>query len=267
MLRTINAREIIEKEVMAFGNGSIVYTPKRWIGEKVLVALEQRPLDIKGEALEALKPHMESIEGIYLFGSYARNEQSEGSDADILVISGKKIPIRNAGKLDFLVRSKEELEAGMKSDPTLFLWQAVKEAKPLLNESLIRELRTQRPAPDFSPFFEDTLWAFRKTSELLDKNKDGEYLGSNAAIYSMMLRLRTMFIIQCHKKGVAFTNKKFAQFIRRHGFGEKTAALFFEAYRAERDEVVKRPKVLLIDAKRLFDAAKLEFLMTEEMAK
>src|SRR3989344_4814890 len=91
MLKTINVKEAIEKQVVGFGNGSIVYTPKKWIGEKVLVILEEKPMDIKGETMEMLKPHLESVEGVYLYGSFARNEQAEKSDIDILGIADKKI--------------------------------------------------------------------------------------------------------------------------------------------------------------------------------
>jgi len=38
MLKTINVGESVEKEVVRFGNGSIVYTPKKWIGKKVIVS-------------------------------------------------------------------------------------------------------------------------------------------------------------------------------------------------------------------------------------
>ena len=35
MLKTVDVQESVEKEVVKFGNGSIVYTPKKWIGKKL----------------------------------------------------------------------------------------------------------------------------------------------------------------------------------------------------------------------------------------
>ncbi|MBI4044738.1 MAG: nucleotidyltransferase domain-containing protein [Candidatus Diapherotrites archaeon] len=57
------------------------------------------------EALEALKPHLSQIEGIFLFGSFARNEQTKESDIDVLVVPSKGIAIKKTEKFDFLVKT------------------------------------------------------------------------------------------------------------------------------------------------------------------
>jgi len=269
MLRTIDVREEVEKEVVGFGNGSIVYTPKRWIGQKVLVILEEKQLDIKGEVMEILKPHLGGVEGVFLFGSFARNEQTENSDVDILVISDEKINLRKKGRLDFLVKTRGEFIQGMKRDPCLFLHQIVNEAKPILNEPLLRELKQVGINPDFKEFFDSTLGAFKSTKELLDvgRKRGEKYLGSTACIYSLILRLRGLFLIQLFKKNQQFSTKKFIEFVKSRGFKEKTINDFLEIYRAERDNKKIIHKLLLVDAEKLFAAAKMEFLKTEKMVK
>lgn len=267
MMRTINVRESVEKEVMRFGNGSIVYTPKKWIGEKVLVVLEEKPLDIAAEVMEIIKPHLSSIEGIFLFGSFSRNEQTKKSDIDILVVADRKINLRKEGRFDFLVKTRGELEKELQSDSTLFLYGVVNEAKPVLNGQLLEELKKIEVKPDFGKFFDETVGAFKKTSELLEINKGREVLDSNTAIYSLILRLKSIFMIQCYKKGAEFSNKKFKELIKSHGFSEKTTENLLEVYRAERDEEKTGIKILLDDAKKLFEAAKIEFVKTEELVK
>ncbi len=211
MLKTINVREEIEKEVVGFGNGSIVYTPKKWLGKKVLVILEEKPLDINGGVMEMLKPYLSSIEGVFLYGSFARGEQTKGSDVDILVISDKKIGLGKAGQFDFLTKTKEEFIEEMKKDPSLFLRQIVSEAKPIFNESLLRELMQVEIRPDFKEFFDSTLSAFKNTKELLeiDRKRGKKYADSTACIYSLILRLRGLFLIRLFAKNQEFSTKKF----------------------------------------------------------
>ncbi|GEM_PF-881898 len=268
MLKTLNVQEIIEKDVVRFGNGSIVYTPKRWIGRRALVILEKKPYDISAEVIELLRPYLGDVEGVFLFGSRARGEQTETSDIDILVIAGRKIGLRNTGTFDFLVKTREGLIGEMKRDPTLFLKQIVSEAKPILNASLLEELREVRAKPEFGKFLADTLGAFRKTREVLhDRGKNGQPAGISTAVYSLMLRLKTLFLIQCHKKGIGFSNRKFRQMITGHGFSERIADDLIEVYRAERAGKGTAAKIPLSEAEKLFEAAKAEFLKTEGLAR
>lgn len=267
MLKTINVQESIEKEVVSFGNGSIVYTPKKWIGKKVLVVLEEKPLDIGGEAMQMLKPFLSHIEGVFLYGSFARHEQTEKSDIDILVISDKKISLQKRGKFDFLVKTREGFIEELKTDPHLFLHQIADEARPILNESLLGELKQVSVKPDFKKLFDDTLGAFRNTKQLLeiDKKSGKKYLTSAVCIYSMILRLRGLFLVQGFIKKEAFSGKKFKEMIKSHGFKEKTINNFLDIYRAERDNKKIIHGISLRETEKLFEAAKTEFLKTEAM--
>lgn len=263
MLKTVNVQEAIEKEVIGFGNGSIVYTPKKWIGKKVLVILEEKSIDIKGETMKTLKPHLEGVEGVFLFGSHARNEQTSGSDIDVLVIADHEFKAEKNDKFDFVIKTKYNFIKEITSDPTLFLHLAIKEAKPIINKPLLEELRAIKVKPDFQKFLDDTLGAFKKTKEQIETNKNNEYLDTNTAIYSLILRLKGLFLIQCHKKHAQFSNNKFKELIKSHGIHEKTVNDFLEAYRAERDERKPVVKIQKADAEKLFEMAKIEFLKTE----
>jgi len=269
MLKTINVREEIEKEVVGFGNGSIVYTPKKWLGKKVLVILEEKPLDIEEEVMKTLKPYLSSVEGVFLYGSFARNEQTEKSDVDILIISDEKIDLKKRDRFEFLTKTKEEFIEEMQKDPSLFLYQIVNEAKPIFNEPLLRDLRKIEIKPNFKEFFDSTISAFKSTKELLevDRKRGKKYADSTACIYSLILRLRGLFLIQLFTKNQSFSTKKFKELIRSHGFKEKTINDFLEIYRAERDDKKVIHRVLLSDVEKLFDAAKIEFLKTEKMVK
>ncbi|MFH1391076.1 MAG: DUF2080 family transposase-associated protein [Candidatus Diapherotrites archaeon] len=269
MIKSINVAEEIEKEVVAFGNGSIVYTPKKWIGKKVLVVLEEKPLDIEGETMEILKPFLSSIQGIFLYGSFARKEQTEKSDVDLLVISDKKLDLKRKGRFDFLVKSREDFVKEMKKDSALFLHQILNEAKPVLNKSLLEELKKEEIKPDFKEFFDSTLTAFGNIKDLIEaEEKQGKkYLDSTAVIYSLILRLRGLYLIQCFLKNREFSNKKFNELIKSYDFKSEMVANFFDVYRSERDEKKIIQSVLLSETEKLFETAKIEFLKTEKMVK
>lgn len=265
MLKTFNVRDVLEKEVVRFGNGSMVHIPKKWLGEKVLVVLEEKQLDVEAEVMALLKPHLDSVEGIFLYGSFARKEQTENSDVDVLVICDKKLNLGKIGKIDFISSTKENFIKELKKDSTLFLHQLVLEAKPILNKSMLEELKKAKINPNFEEFFDDTIGAFKKTKQLLEENKDTDFLDSNTTIYSLILRLKGLFLIRCHVKNSVFSNKKFMEFIKSHGFDEKTINEFFEAYRSERDEKNPTIKIKKTNAEKLFETAKIEFLKTKDL--
>ena len=269
MLKTVNVREEIVKEVVKFGNGSVVYTPKKWLGKQVLVILEEKPIDIKGEVLKILKPHLQEIESVFLFGSFARNEQTETSDVDVLIISNKKFDLKKSGRLDFLVMPRETFIEKFKRDETLFLYQIVKEAKPIFNGVLLEGLRQVEIKPDFGKFLRDSLGAFKTVSQFLeiDKKKGKKYTDSTASVYSLVLRLKTLFLIQRFLKNQGFSNNEFKEFIKKHGFKDNTINDFIEIYRAERDNKKIIHGTMLKDVEKLFETTKIEFLRTEKLVK
>ena len=266
MFQTFNVKELVEKQVVAFGNGSIVFTPKKWIGKTVLVVREEKPVDVAGTIMDALKPFLGSVQGVFLFGSFVRGEQHEGSDIDIVVIADKKLALGKKSNVQAVVLTRKSLEKALKDDANLFLHQALKEAKPVLNETLLQELRSLNIAPDVRPFFENTVGAFKKVNALLDLEQ-GKFLESKASMYSLILRLKTLFIIQCHVKKKAFSNKAFTAYLCSLGFSEHTVRGFLAVHKAERDDTQSKEKILLHDAKGLFATVKKECLKTEELVK
>ena len=262
-----NVRDFVEKEVVPFGNGSMVVTPKKWLGEKVVVVLQETEFDVAAEILDLLKPHLSNVQGVFLYGSFARNEQTENSDIDVLVIADKKFDLPETDRFDVTVSTKDSFIRELGRDSTLFLRQIVSEAKPILNGLLLSELKGIEVNPDMKAYFEDTLGAFKKTQELLNESRGKEFLESNTAIYSLILRLKGLFSIQCFKKNARFSNKKFSGMLKGHGFSGKTINELLEAYRDERKEKKPKIKVSVRTAEKLFETAKAEFVKAEGPAK
>ena len=121
--------------------------------------------------------------------------------------------------------------------------------------------------PDFEKYLDETLAAFKKTKEILEANKNNDFLDTTVPIYSLILRLKGLFIIQCHLKKRQFSNKKFKGLLTSYSFSSKTVNNLMEVYRAERDDGKTAVKITVVEAERLFTAAKGEFLKTEKMVK
>ena len=202
-------QEQIKKPVVPFGNGSIVYTPKDWIGREVIVTLQKK--SFKEEILEILGPQLEHIQGIYIYGSYARNENDSDSDVDVLVISDKKFKIKKE-KYEITVTTLENLKDRIEKNPPYFL--IIKEAKPIVNNQLLEELKKIKINK------QNIKWLLEETKSMLKINKEIieiEDNNFNAVVHSLILRLRLIYMIECLLKNDIYTTKGFKEYAKKRG--------------------------------------------------
>src|SRR3989344_4393278 len=78
------------KKTVKSGNSSAVILPRSWLNKEVRVELIKKTSEtILLEVIKVLREHLDlkEIIGIYLTGSYARGEEDENSDIDILVLT------------------------------------------------------------------------------------------------------------------------------------------------------------------------------------
>src|SRR3989344_8446692 len=99
----------ITKQVKPSSTGAVVYVPREWIGQDVTIIAPLYWKNMIGKILVLLKDYMPMIVGIYLYGSYARNEQRPNSDVDVLVVSTDNFKIGKFGNINFLVVTENEL--------------------------------------------------------------------------------------------------------------------------------------------------------------
>src|SRR3989338_1176258 len=132
--------EIQIKKAVKAGNSSAVILPRSWLNKEVRIELiKKTPDTILLDVLQIIKEHisLEEVIGIYLAGSYARNEEDQNSDIDILVITSNidKEMISHEN-YNILIVSSKLLEQKLKKD-LLPIGQMIKEAKPLLNANYL----------------------------------------------------------------------------------------------------------------------------------
>ena len=244
--------EQIRKKVIGFGNGSIVYTPKAWIGREVIITLPR--LSLKEEILDLLKPYFESIQGVYLYGSHARNEQEHDSDIDVLVVSDKKFFIHRGG-YDINVHDLTSLKKILANNSIYSL--ILKEAKVILNENLLNDLlkMTKTTKHDFSFILETTENILEINKEMIDA-EDNEF-HNFAVIYSLVLRLRGLYMIDCILKNKPYLNKDFKKFAVGKGVDRFNS--LYNIYRSQRDNrKIEKIKILKNDVIKLYELVKNE---------
>ena len=223
------------KKAVGIGNGAAVYVPREYMGKEVVVILPEGIKEIKHRVLNELIDFMPNILGVYLYGSYARDEQELGSDIDILVITKEKDEnIKQALKnIDARVVSIEGVKKSIKDHPVLIM-PILKEAEVLLNPVLLEELNTSKI--DFRKFswnFGDIKRIIRIIETFVDLD-DKDIAPSH--IYSLILRIRVCYIMEGLLENKQFTNKAVIDLLLEYGLKRKQVQKFFNIYRLVRDD-------------------------------
>lgn len=270
MIKQYSVYEEIVKEVVPFGNGSIVYTPKKWVGQTVRIILEEAPFDIKQTIMEQLSPFLEQVKGVFLFGSFARNEQTKDSDIDVLVIADKKFKLGKRGKLEFVVLDEETLKKELKGKDPFYAFSMVQEAKPILNEGLLQELKKLKIGKlGYKWLLDESQSALKIAKEFLkiDKLEKRKKLDSTAIIHTIVLRLRRIFLVQCLLENKKYSNKEFKKFLINKGLRPELAEDAYSIYQSQRDEKTTEKSISIEDTERLYQIANVEIKKMNEAYK
>lgn len=126
----------LEKTVIKSGNSSAVVLPKSWVGSQVLVKQIKKPVHITEDVMKILKEYLPEINGIYLVGSYARDNQNKNSDIDIVVITNSINKIIKSRPYEIVIMKQGSL-AKIKPIEKLTLSSMMKDAKPLMGKYML----------------------------------------------------------------------------------------------------------------------------------
>lgn len=220
----MKTNEIQMKRAVKAGNSSAVILPRAWLNKEVRVELiEKTPQKILSDVLGILNEYLElnDIIGIYLTGSYARGEETENSDIDILVIT-KNVDKRTIynGMYSIFVISSELLRQKLKFD--LFpIGQMIKEAKPLLNSAYLESIEINICQENAKWYLKTTEEKLKLIKQLIEwANKHNKKYLSDRIVYTLILRIRTMHIIDCLLKKEQYSRKEFVKLIEKIAYGK-----------------------------------------------
>lgn len=225
----------VVKNIRRWGNSAGVLLPREWIGKEARVILVDRSLEIRKEVFDILSGYLEDILGIYLTGSYARNEQTEESDIDIIAISSRIKKEIISGRYHISIATLESIKKTLKTNPELIL-PRINEARIILNSSLLDELKSKKIGRNsFKEFIEDSRRIIKIDRGFieLDKEQGFKDLDSVNVIYSTILRLRGVFLINKLLKKGKYKKRDFLRWIENE-VGEE-AGKVYDIYQKIRD--------------------------------
>jgi predicted nucleotidyltransferase len=249
-------QEQLIRKASEVGNGAHIFVPKEWINEQViLIRTPKKPLE--EQILELLCPYLKDVVAVFLYGSYARGEQAEDSDIDILVVSDKKFSIKKE-KFDISVVTIENLEKSIKFNPVMF-YSMIKEAKPIINSYFLKQLQARKPKLyEFSEFISSTKDLAKINQKAIEIDRlSGEKTADPSTIYSLILRLRGTFIISQLLKGRAYSKKGFENWLLSNLPGIDYEKIY-KIYRAVRDDKKVSEKVKIEESESLLKLLKKE---------
>jgi len=237
------------KNTIRVGNSAGVLLPKEFLNTQVKIVLQ--PLNIEKDVLDILLKEkvLSNVLGVYLVGSYARGEQTIESDIDILIITDSLNDRIKNGKYDLMLVSKDLVEEKMKKDIFPLIPMMI-EAKPIINKSLLDNyVNTSLTKNNLKWHIDTTKSAMNVVMEYIKLAEETGKEVSDAASYSLILRLRTIYLIDCLKKGKKWTKKEFLGLIKKIS-GSLTA---YERYLESKNKNTKEFKLPINEAKKLMD--------------
>lgn len=250
----------IMREVSRWGNGAGILLPREWMGNQVKVILIDRTLEIKKEVFNILEPYLDDIVGIYLVGSYARGEETADSDIDILVLSNKIKKELISSKYNVSIIPLESLRKTLHGDYPELVLPRLLEARVILNKRLLEELKNINLKKNaFREFFKDTKRIININREIIKKEEQNSNLTKSASLaYSVILRLRGLFLIKCILNKTKYTSKAFENWVTQ-GIDKSSFTEIYQAYVNFKNK--KKPSIQL----KIVDLSKLIHFLEKQL--
>ncbi len=246
--------EIQIKKAIKAGNSSAVILPKSWLNMEVRIELIKKTPEIMlSDVIEIAKKYinLSDIVGIYLTGSYARGEEDKTSDIDILIITNDiDKEMINEGIYNILIVSEKFLK--QKLDKDLFpIGPMIKEAKPLLNSNYLGSLDIKITSKNIKWYLDTTEEKLRITKEIIDKMKKRKYLSDKIA-YTLVLRIRTLYIIKKLIDNEDYSKKDFIKLIKNISKSENA----YNRYLAVKNNQEEENRVTIEEIEKLYEYLK-----------
>jgi len=184
------------KQAVRVGNGAGVLLPRKYLGNLVEIRIKTLTKDdIKRQILGLVYPHLKHVMGIYLVGSYARNEETVDSDVDAIIISNINIKIE-LKNYHLICLTYDDLVKCMGKN-IIEYYPMLLEAETILNEDLLQKLlKTSVTKKNLKWHLESSKSALKIVEKAL-LTEDKDLIVNDAIIYSLMLRLREIYLVDC----------------------------------------------------------------------
>ncbi|MBI2449139.1 nucleotidyltransferase domain-containing protein [Candidatus Pacearchaeota archaeon] len=240
--------EII-KQAFKLGNSAGVVLPSNWKDKKVSIKLIER--SITEEIFEILeeKDLLKNTIGIFLAGSYARGEETEDSDIDVLVVTDNIDRQIKVGKYEIVFISKSKFEKSITK--SLYLASLINEAKVILNNYILQYYKNKVKGISTKEYINEIKSITRINKGFVDIDEELEEKVLDETLYSIVLRLRELYLIECLKNNKTPSNKEFIYLINKIANEES-----YKAYLRIKNDTIPKKVVSVKDARALIDEIK-----------
>ena len=217
------------KIVQKFGNSGHIVLPKEYIGRRIRFITKTKTFNqIKIEILNILTSNIENISGAYLYGSYARNEETLDSDVDIFIISNKKLKILHE-EYNIVSLTEEQIKNTLEKNAVLIL-PIIKESKTIINPNLIDFYKDHKlTQKNTKTFIEECERILKINKHSLELN-----IGVNSINYSLILRIRGLLILNLMLENKLYTKSKLFSQLGKN-FTRKKVQQIYNTYTKVRD--------------------------------
>lgn len=206
--------ETIIKQTREVGTSAGVLLPRNWLNKQVVVTLfSPSKEEIAKDVMEIIYKNNlnEDVKGIYLFGSHARGEQDSYSDIDVLVITQETNKLINHGNYELLILSEENFSKNLFSN--LNYLSMLKEVKVILNKELIEKYSLKKQKMNFRAALNEIKRIIKINKETINLLKQDNKKIPDGVVYSVVLRLRELYLIKCLISNKKYYKKDFQKLI------------------------------------------------------
>ncbi len=201
------------KRAFKLGNSAGILLPIEWKDKKVAIKLIDK--SISQEVLEILdeKNLLKNTIGIFLAGSYARDEETELSDIDVLIITDNIDKQIKIGKYEIIFISRDIFEKSIMKN--LYLASLINEAKAILNDDLLKHYKSKLKEILVRNYLDGIKSVTRINEKFIKIDSEMGEKVFDGTLYSLVLRLRELYLIDCLMNGKKPSNKEFFNLTKR----------------------------------------------------
>jgi predicted nucleotidyltransferase len=233
------------KNTIKLGNSSAVILPNTWKYKKVKIQLVEE--SITEDILEILLKSdlLKQTIGIYLVGSYARNEETEDSDIDLLIITDSIDKQVKQGIYEIIFISKKKFKERI--GKSLYLTSLVRESKSLMNNEFIKEYKEIGLKLSLKEYLKEIKSMIKINKQIIDLDEETEDRVIDGTVYSVILRLRELYFLNCFKNKKEWNKKQFLELI-----GDEK---IYDAYLRIKNDKKTKDDSLVKDVKKVLETS------------
>jgi predicted nucleotidyltransferase len=223
--------ETITKRTREVGTSAGVLLPRSWLNKQVVVTLfEPSKEKILQDVICCLFEHdlNEEVKGVYLYGSYARGDFDFNSDIDILVITQNTNKLIKYNHYEILLVSESSFSKNLPNN--LNYLSLLREMEVILNKELIEKYKIKRYNFNIKKSLSEIAGVFKINQDSINMCKNNNLNLPDGVVYSVVLRLRELYLIRCLLSNKSYSKKDFLESI-----GDKTYTAYLRIKRNEKE--------------------------------